>query len=401
MAIVAALLGAAVVGGVIAAQPGSGACCAGTHPYVTLYDRPLSAVDAVLASGDGQAFGALAQDPLLRRPEVITVDGEYAYRAQRPVWAYLAWAASLGQPDHSGLALAVLTALSCGLAAAFAGLLLADRGVSAWWALLVVPAGIESLFEFTPELLAFALACAGLLLWSRDRRALSVVVFCLAVLTRESMLVAVAGLAVWELRTPLSSLADRGRRVACLAVPFAVYAAWAVFLRIRLDAWPSDRSGSRLGLPGAGYLLALGRTSTPTANLGWAALALLLCGTAVVLARRDPCTWIAVGFGLFAILLGPNVWLEPASYNRVLLPLYAFAGIAIAGGLRTSTRVENRVRVSSSTRSAVRRCRVPVRGSDRCGSPGSSRRARECPRPPRFRRRRHLRARGRRSSRPT
>jgi hypothetical protein len=87
----------------------------------------------------------------------------------------------------------------------------------------------------------------------------------------------------------------------------------------------------------------LGRTSTPAANAGWAALALLLCGTAVVLARRDACTWIAVSFGLFAMLLGSNVWLEPASYNRVLLPLYVFAVIAIAGGLRTGTRSENRV----------------------------------------------------------
>ena len=196
VAVVGALLAACVVFGEIAVQPEN--CCAGRHPYATLYDRHLTKVEVVLASGDGQAFAAIAQDPLLRRPKVLGGASEFAYRAQRPAWAYLTWAGSLGLPDLTGWVLAVLTVLSCGAACAAAAQLLVDRGVNGWWGVGVVVAGLDSLTEFTPELLAFALAGAALLLWRRDRRALAVAALCCSVATRETMLVAVAALAAWE-----------------------------------------------------------------------------------------------------------------------------------------------------------------------------------------------------------
>jgi len=84
-------------------------CCPAKPAFVSLYDRPLSRVEAVLAEGDGQAFAALAQDPLLRRPAVMAPAGEFSYRAQRPVWGYLDWVASVGQPGLTGWALAGLT----------------------------------------------------------------------------------------------------------------------------------------------------------------------------------------------------------------------------------------------------------------------------------------------------
>src|SRR6185295_4483929 len=110
-----------------------------------------------LVTGDGQAFAALAQDPLLERPGVIKAEGEYSYRAQRPLWGYLAWMASLGHADLTGWALAALTILSCGLACGAAASLLAERGASPWWALLVIIPAQETLSTLTPELLAFAL----------------------------------------------------------------------------------------------------------------------------------------------------------------------------------------------------------------------------------------------------
>src|SRR5579859_8075241 len=100
LAIVVGLVGlligvAAVLLVVRSAAPG---CCSGS--YVTLYDRPVTGVDAVLGRGDGQAYAALAEDPTLARPNVILGYHEAAYRAQRPLVSYLAWAGSLGSADR-------------------------------------------------------------------------------------------------------------------------------------------------------------------------------------------------------------------------------------------------------------------------------------------------------------
>lgn len=59
----------------------------GEVPRVSLYERPASSAERMLIRGDGQQFAMLAQDPLLRRPEVLNIDEpepEFAYRAMRP-----------------------------------------------------------------------------------------------------------------------------------------------------------------------------------------------------------------------------------------------------------------------------------------------------------------------------
>ncbi len=229
-------------------------CCDGRRPYVTLYAHDRNHVEALLVSGDGQAFAALAQDPLLRRPSVIAADGEYAYRAQRPLWGYLAWAGSGGQADLVGWALVVLAILACGAACGVGALLLLDRGASPWWALGVIAAGYESLATLTPELFALALFGAGVLLWTRDHHAWAIATMTAAVLTRETMIIGVAAFALWQLAHVDGSFVTRFRRVLPFAIPPAALAAWDVLLRARLGAWPTGSSETRLTLPGVGLL---------------------------------------------------------------------------------------------------------------------------------------------------
>src|SRR5215218_2009274 len=227
----AMLLTAALVFGEIAVQPRD--CCAGRHPYISIYDRPLAQADVVLVTGDGQAFGALAQDPLLQHPERIEGGAaEYSYRAQRAVWPVLAWVGSGGQPQLVGWALAILTIVSAGAATTAAALLLARRGSSTWWALIVLVCGVESILEFTPERMAFALLGFGVLAWAARRPWTAVLLCSLSVLTRETMLVAIGAMIVWSffIERPRWSI----RRVAPLATPFVLYALWATALRVRL-----------------------------------------------------------------------------------------------------------------------------------------------------------------------
>lgn len=327
-----ALIAATVfVAGRVFAQPSP--CCRHRPNFVSLYERPLPKVDAVLVEGDGWAFAALAQDPLLRRPSVIEPAGEFSYRAQRPLWGYLTWVASIGQPDLTGWALAALTILSCGAAVAAVGSLLRDREVSPWWALLVLVAAVETLAEFTPELLALALLVVGIRWWQRDRRAAAVVALIAAVLTRETMLVGVAALAVWTFAGPSSRRASRPRDVAPLLGPFAAFAAWVAVLTARTGHSPFDRAQGRLGLPGRGLITSLGHAGTVVDVAVLVALAATIGIVAVRVAHRDVLTWVTVAYLLFGALLGEDVWMTNSGFTRSLLPLFTLGAVAILGGV--------------------------------------------------------------------
>jgi hypothetical protein len=322
----------------LAANPN---CCQGHHPYVRLYDHPRSQLEAFLVTGDAQAFAALAQDPLLSRPEVIAATGEYAYRAQRPLWGYLAWVTSLAQPGLTGWALVLLAVLACGAACAIAGALLDARGASPWWALVVLAAGLQSLSELTPELLAFALLAAAVFLLERSRKTRWAFAFlCLAVLARESMLVGVGALALWELGHVYGGVRARTRAVAPFALPFLTYMAWAAILRARLGSWPTGRSEGRLELPFIGLLQSIGSKGSSGLAVG-VLVAIALCISSLALASRDRLTWIALAFAAFATTFSQEVWIH-AGYSRSLVPLYVFGTIATVGGYRVRATVRAR-----------------------------------------------------------
>ena len=238
-------------------------CWPGEDPYISLYNRSLSHVESLLVHGDGQAFAALAQDPSLARPTVIGSSIEYAYRAQRPIWSYLAWVGSRGQPQLVPWVLAALATASGSAATWVMALLLLRRRVSPWWALLVVLVGVRAIMSFTPELAAFAFLGGGLLCWTARRDGWAIAALCCAALTRESMLVGVVALAAWELtRRPRTGASFR--RVAALAWPFAAYGLWIGLVYVRLGALPygtwsslGPASAARLGTPGVGLADAL------------------------------------------------------------------------------------------------------------------------------------------------
>ena len=102
-------------------------------------------------------------------------------------------------------------------------------------------------------------------------------------------------------------------------------------IRLRLDAWPTGSSETRLTLPGIGLLDSL--THQPSLGLALGvALAIGLCLASFVLARRDALTWIVIAYGLFATTFSREVWVH-AGFTRALLPLYVFGAIAIVGAL--------------------------------------------------------------------
>src|SRR5439155_26392844 len=89
-----------------------------------------------------------------------------------------------------------------------------------------------------------------------------------AVLARETMLVGVTALALWELMKIDGSFIHRVRRVLPFAVPVAALAAWDKVIRLRLGAWPTGSAETRVTLPGIGLLDSLSHRPTLGLALG-------------------------------------------------------------------------------------------------------------------------------------
>ena len=212
--------------------------------------------------------------------------------------------------------------------------------------------GFETLTELTPELFAWSLLALALWCWARSRRGTAVLALSAAALTRETMLFGVAALALWELWEQRHHLAVGVRRAALLAIPFAVYAAWIVVVRLRLGNWPFNRSNDRLGFPGAGLVDGLGRADSPSTIGFWVVVGVALVVTALVAARTDPLTWIATTFLVLGVVLGPDVWITNAGYQRTLVPLFLLRHGR--GDRRPPGRSPARPRTPSGDRRAAR-----------------------------------------------
>ncbi len=297
--------------------------------FVTDYDGRVldDGLEILLVQGDGQAFATLARDPLLRRPQSFA-GAESAYRAQRPVLPYLAWALSLGQPGWVPPALALTSILATGMAVAGAGALVAERGRSAYLALpiLLLPGLAASLEHFGPEPLVLAALLWGLVAWERERLSLAAALFAVAILGRETAMLVPLVLAF---QSVAARRWDRARALACGPV---LLACWWTVLRLRVGAWPPDAGRGRLGLPFRGLHEAV-RTAwveQGEPNAAYILATAVVVFVAVGIAPRSNLTAIVVVHAVFAMFLGVRVWADVEFYGRVLLPMYALAVVVVA-----------------------------------------------------------------------
>lgn len=302
-------------------------------PYVHLYDDPSSKLEVIVNQGDGQAFAALAQDPLLRRPEVFRAGlDEAAYRAQRPLLGWLTWGLSGGQASLVPLVLLVLAVVGYVALGAALAAWLTRRGAAPWGALLVLvtPGALVTLDWTGPEALATAATLAGAMLWPSERRALAVGLLLGAGLGRETMLVVPLALLGHDLlvrRRPV-------RSVLALLVPFAGYALWVLVLWLRLDALPTGAGSGRLGLPFSG--LVQGMDSWHSDDAVCAGLYLFIGVVGALTGRRDRAGWVAGAYVLASLLLGSDVWKRQEDFGRVLLPMMAFGTVALLSAVQAA-----------------------------------------------------------------
>lgn len=253
----------------------------GTEASVTPFARRLLGPDLLTPhtdGHDGQAFWLLARDPLLIHGEDVLVPflDRPAYRAQRI--GYPAIAAPWRLAGETGLLWGLLSTnlvvvLGGGIvAAALAGHLGAPGRASLAFALN--PGVILATLFSLADALALALLLGTTLALIRRRYAIAVACGALGVLTKESTLIGLAGLALLAPRLPPRS------RVMLVLVPAVAAAAWAVYVRWRLG-WPAAQI-QEFDLPLRGYVEAWRRGWSPKGNWHDAIAAFMLLPIAVL-----------------------------------------------------------------------------------------------------------------------
>jgi hypothetical protein len=278
-----------------------------------------------------------------------------SYRYQRILYPILAWALALGQPR-----VVPWTLIAVNLAALVGGTyfterLLAARGASRWYALVYGLYGglVAGLRLDLTEPLAYGLVQAGLWAWEaqgatgkrQEVENLGFVIFALAVLAKETALVAVAGLLLYL------TLERRWREAVRLGLIVGLpFAAWQGVLW----AW--------LGAPGVGAggamatsfeivpFMGLWRVAAASRPVFWLLLTIegplfvLPTVWALVASARDLWrgrrhAWVMVLLlqALTMLFLPFSTWREPLAMARLAAGLVA--ATLLYGALRRSRRV--------------------------------------------------------------
>lgn len=275
------------------------------------------------AGHDGKFYFVQAMDPFYLAPDenAIFIDRP-TYRAQRMLYPTLAGAAGLAGPWATVWAMYALNILAIGLGCVITGLVAKELGASELFGLAFVfnlgmlSAGLVD----TAEILGFALLMLGVYLCMRHSWGWMTVALTLAVLTRETMLAGVVGIAVYLLLT-------RRKIPRHLLWTLVIPAAWFAYLRVRIGYLPGyDDSASNLDLPLLGFIEAYREwTSGPVqlANLvtGVILMALAVLFLVRVVRERSLLNAVGASYVLVALLMSVVVWRQAFDSSRALAPL--------------------------------------------------------------------------------
>jgi hypothetical protein len=257
-----------------------------TLPLAKLAQRDDPGFDLRADSGfyDGAYFYAVARDPLATGDAHTLID-EAPYRYGHPAYGWLAWLASGGgRPDAVPAALLVIGLLAIFVAGVAASVLAASLGWTPWGGLAVAlnPGLLFAVNVDTTEPLGAALLLVGLLAYRLDRRALAFAMFVALCFVKEPLVLVPIAIAAWDMW--------RRRRPPILAAAVVPVAAWWLYLRIHLGAFPFGRGTQRLTAPFLGWARALSAAAAQswdpgidTAQLGQAAVPLIIVAGLLIL----------------------------------------------------------------------------------------------------------------------
>jgi hypothetical protein len=293
---------------------------------------------------DGQFYYRLALTPFTDRQtdRGITIDTP-AYRQQRIVYPLLARLLSLGRPAAVPAALVLVNLLGlCGIA--YLGATYAQgAGRNALWgvALALYPGFLMTLSRDTVEIVAAFFLIAFIVAMQRERSFLAGTCLALAVLAKETTLLAAAAVGIVAVIETIRTrqLRPFDRWLPALLPPVA-YVLWQLWLANtwRMASVTGHTFTNNIGLPFAG-LIGFGRALWPPPGhvervwLVEVALLALFIGACLLALRRSAAEpHVKVGWLLFlalAVSLTRTVWVEDWAYLRVLAEVYLFGAVIL------------------------------------------------------------------------
>jgi len=311
-------------------------------------------VVAPLGGHDGRFFFIQAMDPFYFEPDVHADQLDRpTYRAQRMVYPTLASLGGLMSPASTAWGLIIVNIVAMAVGTVYTGLMAARMGLSAWFGLafllnpgLIVDLGIDG-----AGIVALAAMMAAVYYVLGDAILPAAVALSVASLARETMLIAVAGLAAfyWYKKRQITWP---------LMLPVVAVGAWWGYVHWRLDDGLAQDTQA-LDWPFVGFIDAFeGWMNTPGSSIDLAVGGVLLLVSAVVLIRtiRTPTAlgWAVGGFAFLGLIMSEPVWENWFDSARALAPV--LTGYIILGP--AMTRIEESLDVGSEPAIGMRKARL-------------------------------------------
>jgi hypothetical protein len=316
-------------------------------------DRERAPVDLTIfdnsAGYDGQFFYRLALNPFTSKQTDFGIRLDMpGWRQQRLLYPVIVHFLSFGNSAFVPALLIAVNLVGLGVIGWIGAQLAMQMGRHALWGLLfpLHPGFLMSLSRDLSEIVAVAFLLLGILLLKRRLIPAAAIVFCAAVLTRETVLLvplAVAGVAVFG---GDSSNGSSRRNRYWLMIPLCAYAGMQILLWMRWGLLPVMEGSGDLGAPLGGVLYFL-RTNWPAqesqqlrslAQFGFILGVGGLAGYALastIAGKEIACAWAAY-VGLM-ISLTAEIWIEDVAFLRAYTECYVLSALLIVGAVRFGT----------------------------------------------------------------
>jgi hypothetical protein len=207
-----------------------------------------------------------------------------------------------------------------------------EMGGSPWWGLaFALNLGFISEINIGGAgVVAAAAAFGAVLMLMRGRTPAGTALLVAAALSREAMLLAAAGAALWLW------LENRRRTAVITAlIPGLSVVVWAMYLRLRIGTGSATSEVEEIGWPFVGFVEAFESWLGDPMDLavGVAMMILFVLFTRRVLIGRQLVGWAFLGFVLLGVLFTEQVWHSYFDITRAVAPIItSFVLLVFVGG---------------------------------------------------------------------